>query len=143
MSTINVTSAVNQSSQANIYAVADLAGRLGLATIFLLAGINKVQYFEGNAQYLASGGLPAGLLPAVIAFELIGSLLIAIGFRTRLVALAFAGFSVLSALLYHHQLADQIQFLMFFKNIAMAGGFLVLAAHGAGRWSVDARHRTV
>lgn len=117
----------------------DLAGRVGLATIFALAAINKIQYYEANAQFMASGGLPGELLPLVIAFELIGAILITVGFQTRLTALAFAGFSVITALLYHSQLSDQIQFLLFFKNIAMAGGFLVLAAHGAGSLSIDAR----
>ena len=101
--------------------------------------MNKIQYYEGNAQYLASGGLPEWLLPVVIAFELVGAAALIIGYRTRLVALAFAAFSVLAAALYHNNLADQMQFLMFFKNIAIAGGFLVVAAHGAGPISVDAR----
>ncbi|MDX1693961.1 MAG: DoxX family protein [Ketobacteraceae bacterium] len=117
----------------------DLAGRLGLSTIFALAALNKIQYYDANAQFMASGGIPAALLPLVIAFELIGAVFIAIGFQTRLTALAFAGFSVITALLYHNQLGDQVQFLLFFKNIAMAGGFLVLAANGAGTLSIDAR----
>ena len=77
----------------------------------------------------------------MIAFELIGAIFIAVGFQTRITAVAFAGFSVITALLYHNQLSDQIQFLLFFKNIAMAGGFLVLAANGAGKLSIDARRQ--
>ena len=126
---------------ATFQAAIDLVGRLGLAAIFLLAGFNKIQYFEMNAQYLASGGLPGALLPVVIAFELIGALLLIVGYKTRWVALAFAGFSALTALLYHNNLGDQTQFFMFFKNIAMTGGFLVLAAHGAGKYSIDARRQ--
>ncbi|KID58799.1 membrane protein [Pseudoalteromonas luteoviolacea] len=116
---------------------ANLLGRVGLSVIFILAGVNKIQYFEGNAQYLASGGLPEFLLPLVIAFELIGGLFILAGALTQLTALAFAGFCVVSALVFHNNLADQMQFFMFFKNIAMAGGFLALASTGAGRFSVD------
>ncbi|KZN49772.1 DoxX family protein [Pseudoalteromonas luteoviolacea] len=116
---------------------ANLLGRVGLSAIFILAGMNKIQYFEGNAQYLASGGLPEFLLPLVIAFELIGGLFILAGALTQLTALAFAGFCVMSALVFHNNLADQMQFFMFFKNIAMAGGFLALASTGAGRFSVD------
>ncbi|KZN61798.1 hypothetical protein N473_22080 [Pseudoalteromonas luteoviolacea CPMOR-1] len=116
---------------------ANLLGRVGLSVIFILAGMNKIQYFEGNAQYLASGGLPEFLLPLVIAFELIGGLFILAGALTQLTALAFAGFCVVSALMFHNNLADQMQFFMFFKNIAMAGGFLALASAGAGRFSVD------
>lgn len=119
--------------------IPDLAGRIALASIFLLAGINKVQYYEGNAQFLASGGLPEFLLPLVIVFELVGAIALVVGFKVRIVALAFATFSVATAALYHNNLADQIQFLMFFKNIAIAGGLLVLAANGAKRFSLDAR----
>ncbi|WP_211829980.1 DoxX family protein [Kistimonas asteriae] len=126
---------------AKLTAIVDLLGRVGLSVIFLLAGISKIQYYEANAQFLASGGLPAELLPLVIAFELIGAILLVVGYQTRLAALAFAGFSVATALLYHNNLADQMQFLLFFKNIAMAGGFLVLAAHGAGEFSIDAKRR--
>lgn len=116
---------------------ADLLARIALAAIFLLAGFNKTQYYEANAQYLASGGLPEFLLMPVIIFEIAGALALIAGFHTRLVALAFAGFSILTALLYHQQLSDQMQFIMFFKNIAMAGGFLMVAIHGAGKLSLD------
>ncbi|OCQ23603.1 hypothetical protein A7985_06575 [Pseudoalteromonas luteoviolacea] len=132
MKLVNIIS--NNEGVANI---ANLVGRVGLSVIFILAGMNKIQYFEGNAQYLASGGLPEFLLPLVIAFELIGGLFILAGALTQLTALAFAGFCVISALVFHNNLADQMQFFMFFKNIAMAGGFLALASTGAGRFSVD------
>ncbi|MBQ4810128.1 DoxX family protein [Pseudoalteromonas luteoviolacea] len=132
MKLVNIIS--NNEGVANI---ANLVGRVGLSVIFILAGMNKIQYFEGNAQYLASGGLPEFLLPLVIAFELIGGLFILAGALTQLTALAFAGFCVISALMFHNNLADQMQFFMFFKNIAMAGGFLALASTGAGRFSVD------
>ena len=120
-------------------ALADLAGRTGLSAIFLLAGLNKIGAYEGTQAYMASAGLPGFLLPAVIALEVFGALLVIAGFQTRLVAVALAGFSVLSALFFHLDLADQTQFIMFMKNFAMAGGFLVLAANGAGPWSLDAR----
>ncbi len=117
--------------------LATLFARVGLSAIFILAGLNKIQQYEGSAQYLASAGLPEGLLPLVILFELGGGLLLLAGGLTQLIALAFAGFSLVTALMFHFQLDDQMQFLMFFKNVAMAGGFLALAASGAGRFSLD------
>lgn len=143
MNTLTASSNSNliQNTLNSLRPLMDLAGRLGLAAIFALAALNKIQYYEANAQFMASGGLPGELLPLVIAFELIGAIFIALGFQTRITGLAFAGFSVITALLYHNQLSDQIQFLLFFKNIAMAGGFLVLAANGSGQLSVDARRR--
>ncbi len=119
-------------------ALLDVLGRLGLSLIFLLSGLNKIQNYEANASYMASGGLPAEWLPAVILLEVGGALFMLVGFQTRLVALAFAGFSLLTAVLFHSNPDDSIQYLMFLKNVAIAGGFLILAAHGAGRFSVDA-----
>lgn len=117
--------------------VSSLLARVGLATLFILTSFSKIQYFDATAQYMTSAGLPEFLLPLVIAFELIGGLLIVLGLLTQLTAIAFAAFSVVSALLFHLQLDDQMQFLMFYKNIAMAGGFLALASHGAGKFSID------
>lgn len=114
-----------------------LAGRIGLAAIFILAGLNKIQYFDGNAQYMASAGLPAELLPLVIVLEIGAGALLVTGLLTQLSALLLAGFSVVSGLLFHFNLADQMQFIMFFKNIAMAGGFFALATIGAGKFSLD------
>lgn len=125
-----------------IQSAADLVGRVSLAAIFALAGLNKLNAYEGTAGYMDSMGVSGTLLPVVIALELIGAAAVIAGYQTRIAALALAGFSVLSALIFHFDLADQMQFIMFFKNIAMAGGFLVLAANGAGAWSVDARRRS-
>lgn len=139
MNTIAITHTPN--TQVGLNAATDLVGRIALAAIFLLAGINKIQYFEANAQFLASGGLPEFLLPLVIAFEIGGALALIAGYQVRLAAIAFAGFSVVTAALYHNNLGDQMQFIMFFKNIALAGGFLILAANGPGKYSLDARGR--
>ena len=126
-------------SAATLPAIAELTGRVALAAIFLLAGLNKLGAYEGTQAYMASAGVPGALLPAVIALEVIGALFLIAGLWTRLTALALAGFSVISAALFHANLGDQLQFILFFKNIAMAGGFLVVAAHGAGGLSLDAR----
>ncbi|MGD9387766.1 MAG: DoxX family protein [Gammaproteobacteria bacterium] len=117
-----------------------LAARLALALLFIIAGFGKIGSYEGVAGYMSSMGVPGGLLPLVIALELGGGLAIAVGYRTRLVAFLLAGFSVLSGLLFHSPLDpnEQTQFL---KNLAIGGGFLLLVAHGAGQYSLDARRR--
>ena len=86
---------------------------------------------------MESKGIPGGLLPLVIALELGGGLAIAAGLFTRWIAVALAGFSVIAALIFHFQLDDQMQAIMFWKNFALAGGFLLLAANGAGAFSLD------
>jgi len=117
-------------------APADLAGRVLLSAIFIIAGYSKIGGYEGTAGYMESMGIPGALLPLVILTELGGGIAILLGLFTRPVAVALAGFSIISGLIFHAAPADQI---MLMKNFAMAGGFLVLAAHGAGAWSLDAK----
>jgi putative oxidoreductase len=83
--------------------------------------------------------VPAALLPLVIATELLGSIAIILGWKTRIVAFLLAGFTLLSALLFHNDFANQIQMVMFLKNVSIAGGFLLLVVHGAGPISLDRR----
>jgi putative oxidoreductase len=116
----------------------DLLGRVFLSAIFIMAGYSKIGGYEGTAGYMDSMGVPGGLLPLVILTELGGGLAILLGLFTRPVAVALAGFSVLSGIIFHNP-ADAAQQIMFMKNLALGGGFLVLAAHGAGAWSLDAK----
>ena len=116
-----------------------LFARIGLSLIFILAGMNKIQQYEGTAQYMDAMGVPGALLPLVIALEVGGGVLLLIGGFTQLVALALAGFSLATALIFHFDLGNQAEFINFFKNIALAGGFLAVAASGAGKYSLDTK----
>lgn len=123
-----------------------LVGRLLIALLFLPAGIAKIGGFAGTVGYIGSKGLPMPELGAVIAIvvEVGGGLALAAGFGTRFVALALALFTLAASFFFHNYWgvpAEQamVQQLMFFKNIAVVGGLLVLAAHGAGAWSLDAK----
>ena len=115
------------------------AGRVLLASLFLLAGLQKIGAYEGTAGYMASQGVPGALLPIVIALEVLGALAIIVGWKTRLVAFMLAGFSLVSAALFHFKPDDAMQMTMFLKNVSIAGGFLLLVAHGAGAYSLDNR----
>lgn len=115
-----------------------LAGRVLIAAIFVLAGWSKISGYAGTQAYMASAGVPGALLPLVILLELGGGLAIVAGLFTRPVALLLAGFSILSGLLFHNTPDQQI---MLMKNLALAGGFLFLVAHGAGALSLDALRR--
>ena len=119
--------------------LADLVGRILISLIFLLAGLQKIGGYEGTQAYMAAMGVPGGLLPLVIALEVGGAVAIILGWRTRVFAFLLAGFSIVSALIFHRALGDQMQFIMFMKNLAMAGGFLFLVARGPGEWSLDGR----
>lgn len=117
-----------------------LLGRLGLSLAFIILGWGKIAAYVGTQQYMESAGVPGALLPFVIIIELGGGVAILLGLFTRWTALALAVFSVLAAVFFHlPHFSDAAQALNVWKNIAMAGGFCVLAAHGAGAYSIDAR----
>ncbi len=123
-----------------------LADRVLMALLFLIAGVGKIAGFAGTAGYIASQGLPLPELGAAIAIavEVGGGLALITGFQTRLVALAMAVFTVVSALIFHNFWAlpaDQVMVnqIMFLKNLSIVGGLLMFTAFGAGGISLDAK----
>ena len=117
----------------------ELGGRLFLAALFLLSGFGKLSAYAATAGYMASQGVPASLLPLVIATEVGGGLAIALGRKTRIAAFFLAGFTLVAALTFHTNFADQNQMINFWKNVSIAGAFLLLLVHGAGPLSLDHR----
>jgi len=115
-----------------------LAARLLLAFIFVVEGWLKIADYSGTLGYMDSFGVPGIMLPLVILTELGGGLLVAVGLFARFAAFVLAGFALLTALFFHWNLGDQEQVIHFMKNLAIAGGFLLLTANGAGAWSLDA-----
>jgi putative oxidoreductase len=115
----------------------NLAARILMSQIFIISGIGKITGYAGTQAYMAKMGVPGALLPLVILTELGGGLLLLFGFQTRWVALALAGFTIVSALIFHRNFADQMQMINFMKNLAMAGGLLLFVRHGAGAPSID------
>lgn len=116
-----------------------VVARVLLAHIFVLAGVNKIMGYAGTQGYMEAMGVPGMLLPLVIILELGGGLALIAGWQTKWIAYALAGFSVVSAVIFHNNLGDQTHMIMFMKNFAMAGGLLLLAEHGAGAFSMDNR----
>jgi len=116
---------------------ADLLGRLFLALLFLTAGFGKIGGYAGTAAYMAANGVPGMLLPLVIMLELGGGILVLLGWHTRIMSLLLAGFTILALLLFHLPITAENQ-IVFLAELGVAGGFLVLAAHGPGAWSLDA-----
>lgn len=125
------------SSSVSLPAAGLAIGRLLLAALFLLEGWSKLRGYDAAVAYMNRFGVPGALLPAVIALELGGGLMIAVGWQTRFAAAALAAFCILTAVIFHGHVADRSQILHFEKDLAIAGGFWVLAVAGAGRWSVD------
>ena len=123
--------------------ISQLVARVFLGHIFLLAGLSKVGAYEGTQGYMDAMGVPGMLLPLVILLEVAGGLAIIVGWKTRWAAYALAAFSVVAAVIFHNNFGDQMQMILFMKNIAIAGGFLLLSVHGAGAYSVDNRQTTI
>jgi len=119
-----------------------VVGRFMMVLIFLLSGITKATNVSGTQGYMESMGVPGILFPLVVLLEVGGALAIILGWQTRIVAFLFAGFSLLTALIFHNQLSDQMQYFTFMRNISMAGGFLMLVRFGAGELSLDNWRRT-
>ena len=124
----------------------NLIGRFLIVALFLPAGLGKISGFEGTLGYFASLGIPAPVFALVvtIVIEVIGSIALLVGFHTRLVAIVMAIFTLLAAVTGHAYWAAPadaafIAQLLFFKNIAVMGGLLVLASAGAGSFSIDGR----
>ena len=117
--------------------LAVLLGRIGLSAIFIYSGFQKIIGYAATGALLAGHGLPPGLLPLVIFAELGGGLAVLFGFLTRWAALGLCVFTLLAAFFFHNNFADPAQAINFEKNIAIAGGFLVLAAFGPGTAALD------
>lgn len=118
-----------------------LVARILLSIIFILSGFGKLTDISGTAGYFAMYHMPAAGLVAVIAglVEFLGGLAVLVGFQTRIAAWILAVFSIATALIAHTNWADMMEFINFQKNLAMAGGFLLLANYGPDALSVDAR----
>jgi putative oxidoreductase len=126
-------------SKGTVANLTDLAGRVLLGLLFLLSGLGKLAAYSATAAFMSSARVPGALLPAVITTEVIGALATMLGWKTRIFAVLLAGFSLLTAIVFHHNFADQMQMIEFLKDVSIAGGFLLLVAKGAGRLSID-RH---
>ena len=112
-------------------------GRLMIGGMFAMAGYSKIGAYAGTQGYMESVGLPGALLPLVIAFEIGAGLALIAGWQTRIIAFLLSGFTLMTALVFHFDLADQVQSLFFFKNVAISGGLLAFAGLGAGPISID------
>lgn len=122
-----------------------LVGRLLLAALFIPAGLSKLTSFQGTVDYISSVGLPMASMAAALALlvELGAGLMLIVGAKTRIAALVLASFTLIASLFFHAYWSapveqQMVQQLLFFKNVAVVGGLLTLAAWGAGEWSLDA-----
>jgi putative oxidoreductase len=107
--------------------------------IFIIAGFQKIPAIEGNIGYMEMYGVPGMLIWPTIIVEIVGGILLAIGFKARWAAAVLAIFTLAAALIFHTDFADANQATAFLKNLAMTGGMLYVIAYGAGALAVDTR----
>ena len=118
-----------------------LLGRILIGAPFVMSGLGKLAAYSATVGYIAAMGLPVPPLAFLVSvlIELGGGLLLLSGYRVRLVSVVMAVFCVVTALVFHHNFADQNQMINFLKNVMMAGGLLQITWFGAGAFSLDAR----
>ena len=119
--------------------IIQLIGRIMLALIFILSGVGKTFDTAGTAGYMQNFGVPGELLWPSIIFEVIAGICVAIGYNTRWAAFSLAIFSIVTAVIFHRNFGQDVQMYLFLKNIAMAGGLMLLATGGHTAFSVDNR----
>ena len=117
----------------------NLAARLLMSCIFIVAGWEKIGHYAGAGHFMASIGVPAALLPVVILVEFGGALALLVGFQTRIAAFLLAGFALMAGTLVHLHPDDHENMIVFMDNLAMVGGLLLFVQYGGGALSLDGR----
>ena len=115
----------------------DLIARISISILFFLNGIFKINNYEATIDWIESFDIPGILLIPAIILEVLGPILIVLGYQTKITAALLSLFCLATAIIFHNDFADQIQFTSFLKNIALAGGFLFLVVNGAKNLSLD------
>ena len=119
--------------------ILDLLGRILISLLFLLNGFFKISNYDDVIIWMEGFGIPEILIFPAIALEIIGPILIILGIKARISAGLLSFFCVTTALIFHNDFGDQIQFTSFLKNIALAGGFLLIVVNGTKDFSLDKR----
>ena len=117
--------------------ILDLLGRVLISAIFLLNGVFKISNYDGTVGWIESFGIPGILIIPAIILEVIGPILIIIGYKTKIAAGFLSLFCILTAIIFHNDFSDQMQLTSFLKNIALAGGFLFIVVNGAKEFSIE------
>lgn len=120
--------------------ILDLLARILISIMFLLSGVNKIGNYEGTVAWMESMGVPGIFLIPAIILEIVGPILIIIGYKIKISAALLSMFCVATAVIFHNNLSDQMQFISFMKNIGLAGGFLFLFVNGAKNFSLDKKY---
>ena len=117
--------------------IVEILGRILLSAIFLISGIGKIFNYEGTIQYMENFDVPSYLIIPAITVEILFPILLIIGYYTKFSALVLSLFTLVLAVIFHTDFSNQMQLMSFLKNIAIAGGFLIIFVYGPGKYSID------
>ena len=117
--------------------IIDLLGRIFISVLFFINGIFKINNYEGTIEWMDGYGLPGIMIIPAIIIEIVAPILIVIGYKTKIAAALLFLFCISTAFIFHNDFSDQMQLTAFLKNIALAGGFMILIANGARGYSLD------
>ena len=117
--------------------VIEILGRIFLSAIFLINGVGKISFYEETIQYMENFNVSGNLIIPAIIIEILFPILLIIGYQTRFSALVLSLFTLTLAVIFHTDFSNQMQLISFLKNIAIAGGFLIIFVNGAGKYSID------
>ena len=115
----------------------DLLARILISVLFLINGIFKITNYDGTVDWMEGYGVPGILLIPAIIIEILGPILIILGYKTKITAAFLSLFCLVTAIIFHSEFSNQMQLTSFLKNIALAGGFLFLVINGSKKFSLD------
>tara|TARA_B100001248_G_C27384136_1_gene458699 strand:- start:1710 stop:2096 length:387 start_codon:yes stop_codon:yes gene_type:complete len=121
----------------------DLVGRILISALFLISAYYKIFSIDGSMSWMEGFGVPGLLLYPAIALEIILPLFVIIGYQTRFSASLLAIFCIITAFIFHFNFQEQMQIIAFFKNLGLAGGFIIVALHGSKDWAFDKKKKYV
>ena len=117
--------------------ILDLVARILISALFLLNGIFKISNYDGTISWMEGFGIPGILLIPAIILEIVGPILIILGYKAKIAAGFLSLFCIATAFIFHNDFSDQMQLGSFLKNIALAGGFLFILVNGTKNFSLD------
>ena len=121
----------------------DFLARALISVLFLISAYNKIFNIEGSMNWMSGYGVPGILIYPTILLEILLPVMIIIGYKVRIAAGILSIFCLLTAFIFHFDFADQIQLILFLKNIGLAGGFLFIVVNGTKEWSLDKEKKFV
>ena len=117
--------------------ILDLVARILISALFLLNGIFKISNYDGTVGWMEGFGIPGILIIPAIILEIVGPILIILGYKAKIAAGLLSLFCIATAVIFHYDFSDQMQLGSFLKNIALAGGFLFIFINGTKDFSLD------